>query len=145
MSAALGADGPASNATTGWRGRLAIDYRRDGERTLSHDVHEGPLRVLQRLYPEGPGICHHVLVHPPAGLVAGDELDVTLQLAPGSHAVLTTPGVGGAAGRSGSAGETAFSRSPPALASILDGRSGTTWGTSGALGADGACGTKKLA
>lgn len=92
MSAALGADEPASNATPGWHGRLAIDYRRDGERTLSHDVHEGPLRVLQRLYPEGPGICHHVLVHPPGGLVAGDELDVTLQLAPGSHAAVTTPG-----------------------------------------------------
>lgn len=92
MSAALGVGEPASDATTGWHGRLAIDYRRDGERTVSHDVHEGPLRVLQRLYPEGPGICHHVLVHPPGGLVAGDQLDVTLQLAPGSHAVLTTPG-----------------------------------------------------
>jgi urease accessory protein len=94
MSADLAPARPASSTAPpqGWRGRLSIDYRRDGDRTVSHDIHEGPLRVLQRLYPEGPGICHHVLVHPPGGLVGGDELDVQLSLANGSHAVLTTPG-----------------------------------------------------
>ena len=76
----------------GWLGHLAIDYRHDGERCIALDRHEGPLRVLQRLYPEGPGICHHVLVHPPGGIVGGDRLEVALQLATGSHAVLTTPG-----------------------------------------------------
>jgi urease accessory protein len=77
---------------TGWTARLALHYRRDGERTISHDSHEGPLRVLRRLYPEGPGICHHVLVHPPGGLVGGDTLSVALELEAGSHALLTTPG-----------------------------------------------------
>lgn len=79
-------------ARPGWHARLQIDYRRDGERTLSHDRHDGPLRVLQPLHPEGPGIVHHVLVHPPGGIAGGDTLELRLGLARGSHALLTTPG-----------------------------------------------------
>ena len=80
----------------GWRGQLALNYRRSDEaglpRTVAHDRHEGPLRVLQPLYPEGPGICHHVLVHPPGGVVAGDELHISATLQAGAHALITTPG-----------------------------------------------------
>ena len=75
-----------------WHARLQIDYRRDGERCTALDRHDGPLRVLQRLHPEGPGVCHHVLVHPPGGIVGGDRLDLALTLGADSHALLTTPG-----------------------------------------------------
>jgi urease accessory protein len=76
----------------GWHGHLDLHYRRDGERTTALDRHEGPLRVLQRLYPEGPRICHHVLVHPPGGIVGGDTLQLDARLDAGSHALITTPG-----------------------------------------------------
>jgi len=76
----------------GWHGHLHLHYTRDGTRTTALDRHHGPLRVLQRLYPEGEGICHHVLVHPPGGIVGGDVLQVQADLAAGSHAVITTPG-----------------------------------------------------
>lgn len=74
-----------------WHGRLALHYRREGERTTALDRHHGPLRVLQRLYPEGPGVCHHVLVHPPGGMVGGDRLEIEATLEAGAHALVTTP------------------------------------------------------
>lgn len=81
------APGPMS-----WHGHLSLDYRLDGDRTIALDRHHGPLRVLQRLYPESPRVCHHVLVHPPGGIVGGDVLAVQAQLQPGTHALITTPG-----------------------------------------------------
>ena len=75
-----------------WSAHLALNYRCEAGRTVAHDRHRGPLRVLQALYPEGPAICHHVLVHPPGGVVGGDSLVTELQALPGSHALVTTPG-----------------------------------------------------
>ena len=79
-------------SATGWRAHLSLHYTRAGDRTVALDRHSGPLRVLQRLYPEGPGICHHVLVHPPGGVVGGDVLELDARLDEATHAVLSTPG-----------------------------------------------------
>ncbi len=76
----------------GWKAQLLLHYTHAHGHTSAHDRHEGPLRVLQRLYPEGPGICHHVLLHPPGGVVGGDELHLQAQLDAGAHALITTPG-----------------------------------------------------
>jgi urease accessory protein len=79
-------------AMTGWQAHLSLDYTRAAARTVAKFAHEGPLRVLQSLYPEGEAVCHNVLVHPPSGLVGGDTLDIALNLGEGTHALLTTPG-----------------------------------------------------
>jgi urease accessory protein len=75
-----------------WLAQLEIDYTLAGERTVAHHTHNGPLRVLQSLYPEPGGICHNVLVHPPGGLVGGDALTITITGADHTHALITTPG-----------------------------------------------------
>uniref|UniRef100_UPI0035B3974C urease accessory protein UreD n=1 Tax=Hylemonella sp. TaxID=2066020 RepID=UPI0035B3974C len=75
-----------------WHASLQLAYTRDDTRSVAHYRHDGPLRILQSLYPEGEGICHNVLVHPPGGLVAGDTLDIRLTVGAGAHGLVTTPG-----------------------------------------------------
>ena len=76
----------------GWQGHLQLDYSTRNGRTIALDRHHGPLRVLQRLYPEGDAVCHQVLIHPPGGIVGGDVVALAATLSPGSHALITTPG-----------------------------------------------------
>ena len=75
-----------------WHAALQLDYQRKADRTDVAHVHNGPLRVLKSLYPEGQEICHTVLVHPPSGLVGGDRIDIRLTVNPQAHALITTPG-----------------------------------------------------
>ena len=75
-----------------WHARLQLDYTLEGTRTVARHGHNGPLRILQSLYPEGDAVCHNVLVHPPGGLVGGDTLDISATVGPGAHGLVTTPG-----------------------------------------------------
>jgi urease accessory protein len=75
-----------------WHARLNLDYTREQDRTVARYSHDGPLRILQTLYPEGDAIAHNVLVHPPSGVVGGDTLDVNVQAQAGSHGFITSPG-----------------------------------------------------
>ena len=75
-----------------WQASLTLDYRLQEGRSIAAFRHEGPLRILQSLYPQGQAICHNVLVHPPGGLVGGDTLDIQVKVGPGAHGLITTPG-----------------------------------------------------
>lgn len=47
---------------------------------------------MQRpFYPEGDTVCHAYLVHPPGGIVGGDELMVRIDVTDAGHALITTP------------------------------------------------------
>lgn len=76
----------------GWQAKLDLHYAAHDGRSRLRFEHQGPLRVLRTLYPEGPAVCHTVLVHPPGGIVGGDELRIDVLAQPGAHALITTPG-----------------------------------------------------
>lgn len=75
-----------------WHAHIQLHYTRESDRTVARFLHDGPLRILQSLYPEGDAVCHNVIVHPPGGLVGGDTLSIDITAAAASHGLITTPG-----------------------------------------------------
>lgn len=72
--------------------RLGFAPQGAGRSVLCERTHEGPMRVLRPLYPEGPSICHVAVLHPPSGIAGGDAIDLDFSVEAGAHATLTTPG-----------------------------------------------------
>lgn len=78
-----------------WRARLHLQIaNKAGKSVLLRTEHEGPLRVQRPFYPESDGCCHIYMLHPPGGLVIGDELKISVQLDAKAQALLTTPAAG---------------------------------------------------
>jgi urease accessory protein len=88
----LALTGPAVDPPSGWRGALSLSFVRGPEATyLRRRGQVGPLAVQRPFFPEGPEVCHVVLLHPPGGIVPGDVLDIDVDVETGAHVLLTTP------------------------------------------------------
>lgn len=81
-----------TNSSTGWIAELSLAFAARGAATvLTRRQHRGPLTVQRPFYPEGPAVCQVTLLHPPGGLVGGDQLQLTATLDAGAQALITTP------------------------------------------------------
>lgn len=77
-----------------WRARINLEYADRGDKTVLKNMEfEGPLRVQRAFYPEGK-VCHSYLLHPPGGMVSGDQIDIDIKVGANAHALVTTPSAG---------------------------------------------------
>lgn len=81
----------AVQAQEGWQAELRLRFARRGARTyLAQRRHTGPLMIQRPFHPE-PDACHAYIVHPPGGIVGGDELRLQVEVEQGARVLLTTP------------------------------------------------------
>lgn len=78
-----------------WRGELQLTLARCDAAPTTRTVvtrrrHIGPLTIQRAFYPEAE-IAHIYLLHPPGGVVGGDELHIDVDVRPGAQALITTP------------------------------------------------------
>lgn len=95
MNQALPAESTESTkATRHWTARLRLGFASGREHTgLTRKEHLGPLRVQRLFHPDQDGKAHCYLLHPPGGVVLGDELNIDVCVDSGA-ALLTTPSAG---------------------------------------------------
>ena len=97
----------AARGGKGWQARLQLRFEADAGRTrLAYRRHHGPLLVQRVFYPEPAGTsavpsvtpaaqpAHAYLLHPPGGVVSGDQLQLEVEVCRDAHALLTTPAAG---------------------------------------------------
>ncbi|MFT7221859.1 MAG: urease accessory protein [Candidatus Azotimanducaceae bacterium] len=81
-------------STALWKAELELTLALVREQTrLIACRHEGPLRV-QKPFVQDDGSCHIYLLHPPGGLVGGDQLSINAHAEAETHTVFTSPSAG---------------------------------------------------
>jgi urease accessory protein len=77
----------------GWRAELRLRFATaaDGGSGLVERSHRGPLVVQRPFYPEGRQVPHVYVLHPPGGVVGGDQLLLHVVVDRGARCLMTTP------------------------------------------------------
>jgi len=79
--------------TGGWPATLELVFARcEGTTRIIDQRHRGPLRIQRPFHPEGGDVSHVYLLHPPAGIVGGDDIRIRVSLQQEAHALVTSPG-----------------------------------------------------
>ena len=77
-----------------WHAKINLDLALRGRQTIvSNVLHEGPLRI-QKSFSQPDGSCHVYLLHPPGGLVGGDQLSINIDSGGSTKVLMTTPSAG---------------------------------------------------
>jgi len=86
--------GPGNSQNSGWKAHLQLSFKKQITKTvLGKCNHFGPLRVQRPFYPED-NLAHVYILHPPAGVVGGDQLNIDINVQQHAQALCTTPGSG---------------------------------------------------
>ncbi|ASC70143.1 Urease accessory protein UreD [Halomicronema hongdechloris C2206] len=81
----------AINQPQAWLGILRLRYGRQHQQTVPLESYaQAPWRLQRPLYADASGHCQSVLIHTAGGMVGGDALQTTVDLQPGSCALITT-------------------------------------------------------
>jgi len=84
-----------SETNTQWLASLELGFAmRSGACRMIRCRHQGPLYVQRPFYPEGHDLAHVYLLHPPGGMVSGDDLQVRVKVGDEAAVLMTTPGAG---------------------------------------------------
>jgi len=75
----------------GWKAALSLSFEAGPSRTFVRREHIGPLSMQRPFYPEA-NVAHVYLLHPPGGVVGGDQLLINACVRANAAGLVTTPG-----------------------------------------------------
>ena len=89
MSATPAAPPETPSSAAGWSGSAQLRFLQRHGITHHQGGASAPLKLM-RSFAQASGHCELPLLHTAGGLVGGDQLQLTAELAPGSQALITT-------------------------------------------------------
>ncbi|SMF02991.1 urease accessory protein UreD [Pseudobacteriovorax antillogorgiicola] len=74
-----------------WPASLKLEYRDGNDRPRYYSRHQGPLMVQKPFWDHSSRTLHHYLLHPPGGVVGGDQLTIDVAMESRDRILVTSP------------------------------------------------------